>query len=108
MMDRMQWARTAEEITSMAAMKSKAKKFNCCNPPLFSFIPVTRVIPDYLRLFLRISDQLIHQLIREIKQLDNITKRMKLYRINDETMPRVSSLQNFIKTLGLHDFKLYV
>ena len=108
MMDRMQGARTVQEITSMAAIKSKANKFNCSNPPLFNFIPITRVVPDSLHLFLRISDQLIHQLIRDIKQLDNITNSTKLDKITDDRMARVCSFQNFIKDLGLHDFKFYI
>eukprot|EP00112_Aurelia_sp_Birch-Aquarium-sp1_P016188 Seg365.3 transcript_id=Seg365.3/GoldUCD/mRNA.D3Y31 product="hypothetical protein" protein_id=Seg365.3/GoldUCD/D3Y31 len=108
MIDTMQGARTVQEITSMAAIKSKANKFNCSNPPLFNFIPITRVVPDSLHLFLRISDQLIHQLIRDIKQLDNITNSTKLDKITDDRMARICSFQNFIKDLGLHDFKFYV
>ena len=95
-------------LYKLRAIKSRANKFNCSNPPLFDFIPVTRVLPDSLPLFLRISDQLIHQLIRDIKQLDNISNSTKRDEITDDRMARVCSFQNFIKDLGLHDFKFYV
>ena len=108
MVDQIQGARTVEEIASMAAIKSKSNKFNCNNPPLFPFIPITRVVPDSLHLFLRISDQLIHQLIRDLKQLDNITSTTRLDKICDERMNRICSFQKFVKDLGLHDFKFYV
>ena len=98
-------ARTNQEIASMAAIKSKSNKFNCSIPPIFNFIPIARVVPDSLHLFLRISDQLIHQLIKDLKQLDNITNTTKLEKICGE---RICSFQSFIKDLGLHDFKFYV
>ena len=98
-------ARTNQEISSMAAIKSKSNKFNCSNPPIFNFIPIARVVPDSLHLFLRISDQLIHQLIKDLKQLDTITNTSKLEKICGE---RICSFQSFIKDPGLHDFKFYV
>ena len=53
--------------------KSKAR-FNCCREPIFSFIPISRVVIDSLHLFLRISDVLINLLIRDIQILDGIEK----------------------------------
>ena len=81
----------------MAAIKSKANRFNCSNHPFFDFIPITRVVLDTLYLFLRISDQLIHQLIRDIKQMDNKTNSTKLDKITDDRMARICSFQTFIK-----------
>ena len=42
-------ARTIEEIARLASMKQH--KFNCSRKPLFSFIPIHRVIIDTLHLF---------------------------------------------------------
>ena len=64
-----------EPIKSLQAWQQLSQdqnKFNCSNPPIFNFIPIARVISDSLHLFLSISDQLTHQLIRDLKQLDNI------------------------------------
>ena len=65
-------ARTIEEITRFASMKQH--KFNCSHKPLFSFIPIHRVIIDTLHLFLRISDLLINLLIRDLRTVDGISK----------------------------------
>lgn len=65
-------ARTVEEITEYSKQKGNKSKFGCLSPPLFATIPVHRVVPDTLHLFLRISDQLINHLLGEVKTLDNI------------------------------------
>ena len=58
-------ARSIEEIAEKAKLPKKSKvRFNCCKPPIFSFIPLHRVVIDNLHLFLRISDVLINLLIR--------------------------------------------
>ena len=67
-------ARTICEIEQFSIESSKGKKFNCSNPPKFYSIPLTRVVPGRLHLFLRIADQLINQLIKELKTQDNIMK----------------------------------
>ena len=107
MVDQIQGAKTVQEIASMAAIKSKTTTFNCNNPHLFPFIPITRVVLDAFHLFLRISDQLIHQLVRDLKQLDNITSTTRLIKICDDRMNRICSFPKFVKDLGLHDFKCY-
>ena len=107
MVDQIKGARTVKEIASMAAIMSKSNTFNCNNPPLFPVIPLTRVVPDSLHVFLGISDQLIHQLIRDLKQVDNITSTTRLDKICDDRMNRLCSVQKFVKDLVLHDFKLY-
>lgn len=49
-------------------------KCGCINQPIFPCIPITRVIPDILHLFLRISDVLTNLLISELRRLDSIDK----------------------------------
>ncbi|XP_046573163.1 uncharacterized protein LOC124281178 [Haliotis rubra] len=63
-------ARTVEEISTMSNKKNK--NFNCLHPPLFSFIALTRVVPDLLHLYLRVSDQLVKHLITELRTRDTI------------------------------------
>ena len=81
-------ARTVEEIARFASMKQQ--KFNCSRKPLFSFIPIHRVIIDTLHLFLRISDVLINLLIRDLRTADGINrdgdKYIKVYEqfLNDK------------------------
>ena len=81
-------ARTVEEIARFASMKQQ--KLNCSQKPLFSFIPIHRVIIDTLHLFLRISDVLINLLIRDLGTADGINrdgdKYIKIYEqfLNDK------------------------
>ena len=57
-------ARSIEEIKEMAKLPKRSKSyFNCSRDPIFSFIPISRVIIDSLHLFLHISDVLINLLI---------------------------------------------
>ncbi|CAB4030476.1 Hypothetical predicted protein [Paramuricea clavata] len=71
-------ARSLEKIEKF----SKTKKYNCNHAPLFSFIPISRdVIIDTLHLYLRITDNLIKLLIRELKRADAI-ERKKLFTDN--------------------------
>ena len=68
-------ARTVKGMNAAAALpKGSKKKFDCLNPPLFSMIPMHKVIIDNLHLFLRISDLLINLLILDIRRLDGIEK----------------------------------
>ena len=63
-----------EEITQKAKLpKSNKKCHNCSRAPLFSFIPLNRVVIDSLHLFLRIADVLINLLIRDLWTLDAAT-----------------------------------
>jgi len=64
-------ARNLEEISKYA----KSKKYNCKHDPLFPFIPLDHVVIDTLHLFLRISDNLIELLIRELRRMDTIEKK---------------------------------
>ena len=65
-------ARTVE-ITKLS-LERETKRFNCCRAPLFSFIPMHRVVIDSLHLFLRITDVLINLLIRDLRIVDGIEK----------------------------------
>ena len=68
-------ARSIEEINEKAQLSKNSKvRFNCCQKPIFSFIPMERVVIDNLHLFLRISDVLINLLIRDIRVIDGIEK----------------------------------
>ena len=64
-------ARNLEEISKHA----KSKKYNCKHDPLFPFIPLDHVVIDTLHLFLRISDNLIELLRRELRKRDAIEKK---------------------------------
>ena len=69
--DPAQGARSIEEIREKAKLpKRSTSRYNCCRDPIFSFIPISRVVIDSLHLFLRISDVLINLLIRDIEILD--------------------------------------
>ena len=71
--DTQKGARTIEEIIGNHT-QSKGKRFGCIHPPLFQTIPITRIIPDTLHLFLRITDVLFNLLITDIRRYDGITK----------------------------------
>ena len=67
--------RTVKEISEKSKLsKSSKNRFNCSHPPLFSFIPLRRVVIDSLHLFLRIADVLINLLIRDLRTLDAVEK----------------------------------
>ena len=73
--DQSKGARTVEEIKDKCKLgKTSKKRFNCCHPPIFPFVPIQRVIIDSLHLFLRIADVLINLLIRDLRILDGIDK----------------------------------
>ena len=68
-------ARTTDEIAAKSELAKTSKlRFNCCRPPLFSFIPMSRVVIDSLHLFLRFADVLINLLIKDLRTLDGVNK----------------------------------
>ena len=87
-------ARTVESITECA--KRKNNRFNCSNPPLFNSIPLTRVIPDTLHMFLRIADQLIGHLIAKLREFHNelMSNRVK-------HRPRIAKFEEFVQSLNI-------
>ena len=62
--------RDSQEIGKHA----KSEQYNCKTNPFFYFIPIDHVIIDTLHLFLRVSDNLIELLIRELRRKDAIDK----------------------------------
>ena len=91
-------ARTLEQISKCA----KSKQYNCKKDPLFSFIPLDHVIIDTLHLFLRISDNLIELLIRELRRQDSIEKKVKF---NDgfsrEKYKYMAGYEKFLQNMGI-------
>ncbi len=63
--------RTITEKSKLA--KSSKNRYNCSRVPLFSFVPLERVVIDSLHLFLRIADVLINLLIRDLRTLDGLS-----------------------------------
>ena len=90
--DTQKGARTVEEMTTLSKLRKNNKnRYNCSYQPIFSFIPIHRVVIDTLHSFLRITDVLINLLIRDIRILDGInnskvTSNMVVYQkfLNDE------------------------
>lgn len=71
-------ARTTAEISEKSKLSRRSKlRYNCCHEPIFSFIPLDRVIIDTLHLFLRGADVLINLLIRDLQILDGLEKAGK-------------------------------
>ena len=96
MTDKTKGATSIEDISKCAGLKRKDTKYNCSHVPIFEFIPLTRVVPDRLHLFLRISDQLINQLIKDLKTEDNITN---MTRFSDGKRSSYKHIQGFKKFL---------
>lgn len=97
-------ARNLEQIKKFA----RSNKFNCNHAPLFSFIPLSHVVIDTLHLYLRISDNLIELLIRELKVCDAIEKKKTF----SDNFPRdkykhIAEYERFVQSLGI-PFQFYV
>ena len=103
-----QAARSVEDISLCSKKKTKNGKFNCSHEPLFPHIPLDKRIPDTLHLFLRISDQLIKQLITELRLRDNLDKHIKSGVLNRERCINVTNFETFITDLRIPDFKFHV
>ena len=68
-------ARIVEQISEKAKLPKKSNlRFTSSEAPIFSFIPMQRVVIDHLHFFLRISDVLINLLIRDLQVVDGIQK----------------------------------
>ena len=99
-------ARTLEKIKTNA----KSHKYNCINTPLFSFIPLNHVVIDTLHLYLRISDNLIELLIRQLKICDNIhVEKKKIFTDNFCRMKykHMAEYEKFLQSLGI-PFQFFV
>ena len=68
-------ARTVKENTQCAQKpKSNKTRFNCNSAPIFPSVPIAKLVPDTLHLFLRIMDQLVYQLTFYLQHCDNILR----------------------------------
>ena len=72
-------ARTTQSIIDASKLPKRSTScYNVSHEPLFTSIPIHRVIPDNLHLFLRIADVLINLLITELRRQDGIDKCKQL------------------------------
>lgn len=73
--DEEQGARTTQAIIDASKLpKRSTSRYNVSHEPLFTSIPMHRVIPDNLHMFLRIGDVLINLLVTELRRQDGIDK----------------------------------
>ena len=91
-------ARTVEEITSLSTL-SKNKNMSCVAPPILPFIPVHNVVADPLHLFLRISDQLVLQLIQILRHRHNVGKNSKS--VDLSKCQNIAAFEEFVRDLSL-------
>ncbi|KAJ8032687.1 hypothetical protein HOLleu_26283 [Holothuria leucospilota] len=92
-------ARTIDSIIACQSKKRFEDKKGCFAAPLFPTIPVENVVPDTLHLFLRLSDQLVSQLVTELLEMDNISKRVAKKGL--ESCHHVAKFQSFVNSLGI-------
>ena len=83
MLDPNQGARIIKENIALAGSRSKQRYVS--NVPLFTNIPLTRVVVDNLHMFLRVADTLIDLLIHDLQQLDNVNRSMKVQNLEGLT-----------------------
>ena len=100
-------ARTVDEITENSGKpKSSKSRYNCNTPPIFHSVPISRVVPDTLHLFLRIMDQLVYQLVYYLQTCDNIV-RLSL-NLDLHKCDNLMRFENFVASLGIYDWKLVI
>ena len=102
-------ARTIGEIQKLAVLKKNKtnKKYGCIRQPLFTSIPVYKVIPDVLHLFLRITDVLINLLILELRRLDGIQKS-QLQSFNKSATINITNYEKILNETCKISFHMYV
>lgn len=76
---------------NLACAKLKKNNFSCIFPPLFDRIPVTH---------LRVSDQLINQLIMELLTLDKVSKNTKGV-LKSGKCNNMMKFEQFVSSMGL-------
>ena len=92
-------ARTIPEIERESKLPGKRKDhFACLRPPMFS-IEICNVIMDPLHLYLRVSDQLIRQLVKDIHTEDNVKKNQK--NVGKTKCANIMAFENFVQGLGI-------
>ena len=87
-------SKVSRTIASIEENRKNKRKFNCQRSPLFGFIEMDHVIIDTLHLFLRISDVLIGNLIRNLQIKDAVEKRKgsKWCQNTDKFIQHINSL----------------
>ena len=104
MLDPNQGARTIEENIALAGSCSKQRYVS--NVPLFTNIPLTRVVVDNLHMFLRVADTLIDLLIHDLRQLDNVNRSMKVQ--NLEGLTHISTFQCIVQSMGIPGYTFWI
>lgn len=97
--------RTVEEIQHLALGKNTGK-YSCIHQPLFPSIPIDRVVPDILHLFLRISDILINLLILELRRMDGIEK-LKNNEFNQTAAQQLNTYITYLNDCCKIPFHMY-
>lgn len=75
----------------------KRDKFNCSYEPIFTSIPVDHVVM-YSTPILRIADQLINQLLKELGLLDNVRTKSVYSALKHK---HTAKFESFVKGLGI-------
>lgn len=91
-------ARSIKEITEHA----RSRKFNCKFSPLFSFIDLDHISIDTLHLLLRIADNLIELLLRELKRQDSIDKNQQFTgEFSRQKFKHMAAYEACLRNLGI-------
>ena len=93
-------ARTIEESTMIA--QSRKKKYNVSFAPIFTTIPLMRVVVDNLHMFLRVADTLIDLFLLDLRLLDKIDKVTKIASL--DRLQYIKKYEATIKSLGISGF----
>ena len=98
-----------EHLSEALDKEEGAGKFNfgCVRQPLFPLIPIDHIIPDVLRLFLRICDVLINLLILELRRLDGIDKNV-LRTFDRSTATHVAKYEQYLNDECKISFHMYL
>ena len=93
-------------VQKLFLQKKKKLKYGCIHEPIFPSIPIDRVIPDILHLFLRISDLLINQLILELWRMDGI-ERLKNKEFKQSTAKNLNTYITYLNINCKISFHVY-
>ena len=92
-------ARTIQEIDSESKKTGKRKDhFACLRSPMLC-IEVAKVIMDPLHMFLRVSDQLIRQLVKDTHTQDKVKKNQK--NVDLTKCVNMKAFEKFVQDLGI-------
>lgn len=101
-------ARTVSGIIQASKLPKKSpRRYNCSREPLFSSIPMHRVIIDHLHLFLRVCDNLINLLIRALQLQDGLEKT-SVQKFDRSKATNMSKYQSFLQDECNISFQFYV